>query len=143
MEAIQHGFFATEFVPKEIFDRYGVNSWWFIDERIVRINAELKKDFNRAVIINNWSVKGTRQYCGYRPPTSIIGGKNSQHRHGRASDTIISGIHANEVREWIMQHKERYMQLGLTTLEHQDFAPTWVHLDCRWTGLNDILIVKP
>lgn len=143
MVAKQHGFYVTEFVPKAVFDRFATNSWWFIDERVVRICAELRKDFSAPVIINNWNAKGARQYSGYRPVRCTIGADNSQHRHGRAADLIVNGKHADEVRQWIMQNKKRYMGLGLTTLEDAAYAPTWVHLDVRWTGMSDILIVKP
>jgi hypothetical protein len=140
---VMYGFNVSEFVPSEIFRAFGVNSWWFIDTKVVLINAQLKKDFNAPIIINNWRAGGSREFCGYRPITCKIGGDNSQHRHGRASDTIVQGYSANEVREHIIKHKDVYMPLGLTTLEDKRYAPTWVHIDTRWTGLSDILIVVP
>lgn len=142
---IRHGFYASEFVPPEIFKHFGpLKSWWFINERVVLINAQLKNDFGgKRVIVNNWRGGGVRKYSGFRPANCEVGAENSQHRLGNASDTIIEGYTADEVRGYILKHKQRYMELGLTRLEDEKFAPTWCHLDCAWTGLDDILIVKP
>lgn len=141
---IRYGFYASEFVPPEIFNAFGaLHSWWFINERIVLINAELKKDFNAPVTINNWRAGGDRKYSGFRPKDCTVGADNSQHRLANASDTLIKGYTADEVREHILKNKQRYMALGLSRLEDAKYAPTWCHLDCAWTGLDEILIVKP
>lgn len=138
-----YGFRVTEFVPPEIYKMFGAQAWMFIDERIVLINKQLKQDFNAPVIINNWAAGGVRRYSGYRPITCKTGGDNSQHRHGRASDTLITGYTSDEVRAHILKHKAKYMSLGLSRMEDAKFAPTWAHIDCAWTGVNDIVIVKP
>lgn len=140
-----YGFSVKEFVPPEIYAKYGNSSWMFIDQKVVGIVAELKSDFNGATVtVNNWAWNGTRKYSGYRPIKCTVGGDDSQHRHGRAVDIIIAGVPADKVRAHILNNKEKYMGLGLTTLEDGKFAPSWCHLDTRYTGLkNEILIVKP
>lgn len=144
MTLFNNGFRITEFVPKQIFDRFGANAWWLIDPKVPRICAEIKADFGGAqVIINNWYAGGVRQFSGYRPISCKTGGNDSQHRHGRAADVLVAGHTADAVRDHILAQKEKYIALGLTTLEHKAFAPTWVHFDVRFTGMNEILIVKP
>jgi hypothetical protein len=30
-----------------------------------------------------------------------------------------------------------------TTYENISATPSWLHIDCRWTGLNNLLMVNP
>jgi hypothetical protein len=138
------GFYAQEFVPPEIFKDFGPNnSWWFVQPNVVKVCEALRKYFDKPLIVNNWNVGGKFRYRGYRPRKYAQGGENSQHRLGNAADLNIEGIDSNEVRKHILAYKDMYMLKGLTTIEHADFAPTWVHFDCRPTGMKEILIVKP
>lgn len=139
-----NGFRASEFVPKSIFDLHGANnSWWFINPKVIDICAFMKERFHAPIIINNWRAGGPFSYRGYRPRTYNEGGENSQHRLGCAADVNIPGITSNEIRADILKNKDLYMSRGLTTLEDEHFAPTWVHFDIRPTGSNEIFIVKP
>ena len=102
--------------------------------------------------INNWwdaneseqdALPSERQYSGFREPSCTIGGTLSQHRFGRAIDIRIAGLTPQEVYTAILAAKEKFMAAGLTTLEDIRDTPTWNHLDIRYTGKSDILIVRP
>lgn len=139
-----HSFDVREFVPPEIFNRFGENSWWFVDVRLPRICKEIKDDFGGApVVINNWHFGGVAQNSGFRTPTSTVGASLSQHRRGCAVDVKVKGHTPKAVHAMILANKDKYMELGLTTLEDVAYTSTWAHLDTRWTGLDEILIVKP
>jgi len=140
-----HGFDPREFVPPSIYNQFGAEkSWWFVDMRLPLICKQIKDDFGgAAVIINNWHFGGVSQNSGYRTPTSTVGASLSQHRRGCAADVKVKGYTAKQVYDLILANKDKYMALGLTTLEDIADTPTWTHLDTRYTGSNEILIVKP
>lgn len=140
-----HGFDVREFTPPSIYQQFGaVKSWWFVDVRLPRICKQIKDDFGGAsVTINNWFWGGVAQNSGYRTPTSTVGASLSQHRRGCAADVKVKGYTSKQVYDHILANKDKYIELGLTTLEDIADTPTWLHLDTRHTGLDEILIVKP
>jgi hypothetical protein len=141
---IIRGFHASEFVPAEIYNHFGANeSWWFIRPEVIAICEFMRTRYGKPVTINNWKAGGKFSYRGYRPRAYDLGGENSQHRLGGAADVNVEGHTSDEIRTDIITNKSLFMPLGLTTLEDAHFAPTWVHLDTRPTGMSDILIVKP
>jgi hypothetical protein len=41
-------------------------------------------------------------------------------------------------------HEDEFVSQGLiTTVENIDFTLTWLHIDCRNTGIDKLLIVNP
>lgn len=95
--------------------------------------------------INNWHTGGPFKERGYRTPNSEVGGRLSQHRRGAAIDFNIKGIPPDEIRNRILADQKTFIAQGLTTLEDEDFAITWVHADMRMflTPPTKILIVRP
>lgn len=136
-------FEVEEFVPPSIFKRYGSNSIWFIDPKIIQLATAYREFFGRPIIINDWHRKGKFSNRGFRLPDTKVGGELSQHKFGRAFDCNVSGLKVESVYEAILDNKEHFMKSGLTTLENINFTETWIHSDVRYTGLNDILIVNP
>lgn len=65
----------------------------------------------------------------------------SQHKFIRAADPIFKGITADQIRTEILDNEKSFISAGLTTLEAGRYAPTWVHMDQRPTGIDNILIV--
>jgi hypothetical protein len=144
MGKISPNFSLEEFVPKELFQQFGDKSIWFIDKRIIDIAEAIRNRFGKAVTINNWHVGGQLNNRGFRMPDTSVGGKLSQHKFGRAIDVNVAGVTVKEVYDDIVNNYSGiYQKLGVTTLEDIAFTPTWTHIDCRNTGLNNILIVKP
>lgn len=67
----------------------------------------------------------------------------SDHKMGIAFDYNVAGMTPDRTRSEILQNEELFMDYGLTTIEHGDFAPSWVHGSARETGESTIQIIKP
>lgn len=142
MEFSKH-FIIKELVPKSTYNTFGENSKWFIKPELVKLMDFTREWFRAPIIINNWHVGGTFQYRGFRPITYSGGGTYSQHRQGNAVDFNIKGLTPQQVYEEVLNYEYAFMFAGLTTMEDIDYTPTWNHFDLRYTGLDNILIVKP
>ena len=143
---VSKDFDVREFVPPVIWNQYGDKSIWFIQESLVVMMQFIRDYFDASVTINNWhywksGMPGPYTQRGYRIPSGI-GAKYSQHKRGTACDFTVQGIIPNDVRAVILRNIKSFMDVKLTTLEHGDDAPTWVHADQRWTGMDHILIVR-
>jgi hypothetical protein len=138
---ISKNFDLKEFIPPDIYSRYGDSSIWFIDNRVITICQWLRDYFNRSLTINNWHIGGTYKESGLRSFETTTGAQASQHKFGRAADIKIEGITPDEVRKTINMLWITLRRLGLTTVESN--TPTWTHIDVRFTGLNDLFKVTP
>lgn len=149
-------FNVEEFVPQKIFEKYGDASLWFVDPKIVSLAQYIREYFGKSMTINNWHSGGSFNYRGFRPDSfyyqwdnsisaykSKRKGKLSQHRMGRAIDFNISGLDCDEIRNEFLMNEQQWMEAGLTTIEDGAYAPTWVHIDIRHTGKDNLFIVKP
>lgn len=103
----------------------------------------VRNRYNVPVTVNNWHTGGQFSERGFRLPNTSIGAKLSQHKFGRACDFNVKGMTPDEVRADILNHQDEFIAAGLTTIEAGEYAPTWVHADCRFTRSDEILIVKP
>jgi hypothetical protein len=72
-----------------------------------------------------------------------VGSYYSIHKTGGAFDFTVKGLTANQTRTKIFDNEKLFLQAGLSTLEAESAAPTWVHGDNRPTGVDEILIVRP
>ena len=140
---VSKNFIIQEFVPKEIYTKWGNKSIYFIDERIISIAQFFRDRFEKVVTINNWFFDNGFENRGYRTPNSTVGGKLSQHRFGRAIDFNINGYSSQEIYNDIIKNEKIYIDNHITTIENIAFTPTWIHVDCRWTNSNKLLIVNP
>ena len=140
---VSFNFYLDEFIDPDTYKKFGRNSIWFLDPRIIPIAQLLRNLASTPVIINSWFHGGGFTESGFRRPATRTGGYLSQHKFGRAIDVKVNDKDPDEVMELINFHHEKFMKLGLTTLEHTDFTPTWNHLDCRFTEKEELFIVKP
>ena len=139
MKVSEH-FVLQEFIPKEIFSQYGENSIWFINPIIINVAEFCRDFFNRPIIINNWHTGGHFNESGYRLPDTTTGAKLSQHKRGAAIDIKIEGITDYEkIRQIVLANEKAFLNSGVTTME--DGTGTWLHIDCRFTKLDKILVV--
>ena len=147
---VSQNFVLQELVNPEVFNEFGELSIWFIDTKMIavieKVRALVREEDNDAVIlINNWHKGGQFRDSGYRDPNAKIGAFRSQHKLGKAFDLkVLGGLTNKRLYEIILENKAELISLGLTTLEDIAMTATWVHIDCRYTGLeNEFLIVKP
>jgi len=164
---ISQNFKVQEFVPKSIFDSFGVNATWFVSEKAVKC-AEFYKSFfgtyykNKlgadkvkgvSIVINNWHVGGVKQFSGFRPPDCTEGAKLSQHRFINAFDCEIfivmmdgtrKEVDYNEIHQIIKDNEVTFMANGVTRIEDVSIASGWLHTDFAYIpNQKHILIVKP
>jgi len=122
-----------EVVPIEIHDKWGDASTWFIDPTIVKIAQELREKFGSVTINNKWK-GGKYNYRGFRPMTTTVGGKLSQHRFGRALDLSFDESE-NEIAAYILQNEQKFLEMGLRAIENTNATTNngegWLHIDCR------------
>lgn len=138
MKVSKH-FVIQEFVPKEIYDRFGDKSIWFIDPIIIRVAQFFRDRYNVSIIINDWHMGGKRTLSGFRPPSTKLGAGLSQHRFGRAIDLKWKGLDPETIRKDIKENQKEFLAVGLTTVEKG--TDSWIHCDCRNTGMNEIYFV--
>lgn len=143
MGNLSEHFDLQEFIPRLIWNGYKEKSIWFINPKIVALAEFVRKYFDAPVIINNWHTGGQFNERGYRVPMSNVGAKFSQHKLGNAIDINVKGLAAGEVSKRIIKDYALFKVHGLTTIENPEATPTWTHLDVRWHGGEDLLIVNP
>lgn len=143
MSKISSHFYLEEFVPKELFSKFGDKSIWFIDQRIIDISEVLRQRFNKAVIINNWHSSGAFNNRGFRMPDCPIGGFLSQHKRGNAIDVNVGDLTPQEVYKDLIENFSIYSKAGLTTVEDIALTTGWCHIDTRLTKQDSLLIIKP
>ena len=140
-QKVSKNFYDHEFLPPEVFNSSRLQNRWFIRPEVVALAQLVRDHFGKPCTVNNWYGGGRFKESGYRTPKSKTGADHSQHRLANAIDIKLSGVSADEARAEILKNEQKFMNAGLTTLESGKFAPTWVHMDLRDTGMSNILIV--
>lgn len=136
---VSKDFDIREFVPQEIWDKFGANSVQFIDKKVIDFAQYLRDKLNKPITINNWHIGGNRHESGFRLPDTTTGAKLSQHKFGRAIDIVVEGYTGKQLRDFVIKNKADFLKIGMTTIE-QGTEP-WLHVDCRQTNLTDILFI--
>lgn len=135
-------FFLDELIHPDFYDGTK-RPLLFLDRRIIEGLELLRKKIDVPFTVNNWASGGTRMFSGLRPCNAPIGAKYSQHKFGRAID-FVCRLSPAEVLEVIRKMEGELVQSGrVTRVEDVAFTTTWNHIDCGYTGLDEILIVKP
>ena len=138
---VSNNFIAQEFVPKTIFDRFGANSIWFIDDRIIKVAQFFRDRYDLPITINDWHKEGKRTLSGFRPPDCEIGADLSQHKFGRGVDLKWLNqdfLSIDDIREDIRKNQKKFFKAGVRAIE--EGTDTWLHVDIRETGLKDEIL---
>lgn len=150
-------FDLRELVPPKLYDERGNSALWHLNPTLLKV-VQFTRDFlgkeykqEVSVIINDWLWGGNYTESGFRYPDSETGSRLSFHKGGLCSAADLKcrfkstkeWIPADDIRDLILNNEKKFMKAGLTTVEAKEYAPTWTHIDCRLTGLNQILIVRP
>ena len=139
-QRITESFIDLEVLPVEL---HGKNWTYFIDKKIVEVAQRLRNQFG-PITINDKYIGGNYNLSGYRPFDCGIGAKYSQHKFGRALDLkFLEQIEPSAVLAYILNHEREFLNIGLTRVEDTNFTPSWLHIDCAYTGINTIKIIKP
>ena len=142
--AVTDNFFLDELVPPEIYSARGSKSITLLDMRIVNGLQHLRELAGVPFTINNWLNKGQFDERGLRLSATRTGAKWSQHKYGRAIDIDPQGMSVAGLFA-ILKANEKYFieRQWITTVENIEYTKTWLHIDCRYTGLDHLLIVNP
>ena len=138
---VSENFYLDEFIHPTVYKKFGKKSRWFIDERLITLIQYIRDRTDKPITINTWYDGGRFKERGLRNPNTSTGAKYSQHKFGKALDFTVQDMTAEEVRELILgEWKGDLIELGLTAIEA---GVSWVHIDVRNTGVNDIMIFYP
>ena len=160
---VTDNFDLREFVSPKIWKDWGERSIWFVNPWCYEF-AQFVKDwlseiYGEEIIIeiNTWAWGGNRKWSCHRTYQYIKDMINkgvktatlSQHIGGQAHaiDFLAKKksngeyIPSSDIREQMILETTLMISKGLTTLEGDKYARTWVHADNRYTGSDEILIV--
>lgn len=133
---ISPNFDLVELVDPVTYKQRGDKSIELLDNRLITLAQAFSDFFEVSITINNWATGGQYHESGLRRLDTTTGAKLSQHKFGRAADFKIEGISPEEARNSIRKNWAFFKSKGLTTIEKD--TPTWVHADCRFTGLDSL-----
>ncbi len=129
---LQH-FTTQEFVPKRIYKERKYKAIQLISYDLLHFIQSLRLALNLPITLNDWHVGGVYQYRGLRTTESEDYTPYSMHTFGKALDFKVSGMTAQEVRDWIIEHRDLDWVKPITFIED---AVSWVHVDVRPTTLD-------
>jgi hypothetical protein len=137
---IPEKFELYEWLPKDFYNaninHYGDMLWLMFDERLLWTYDQLRKRYGR-IILNDWFWGGNNQYRGWRPFDCPKGAKLSQHKWGRAGDSIFLRL-AEEIRQDIMRNQNDDEFQYISVIEKD---VSWLHIDCRNSSYNNKIML--
>lgn len=141
---ITPNFFLDEFIDPSIYAARGERSVALMDHRMIMFAQWLREAAGRPLTINNWASGGQFRESGLRRSDTRTGAKWSQHKYGRAIDIKCQGLTPRELFAIVKANEAYLIQHQLcTTIENLEYTVSWLHCDCRFTGLDRLLIVDP
>jgi hypothetical protein len=141
IQGIKH-YKLQEWVPKKIFEKFQDQSIRFLRYDTLKMMDDIRDYYNEPITMNTWHKDNTHQYRGYRPPDCVIGSFYSDHKMGLAADFTVQGMTSDEVQKDIIQNWHRiFRHFGVTVLEIDTNG--WTHVSRRFTGQNNLVIIKP
>lgn len=144
---IENFFKVQEVVSKKVYSKYGKKAWMFIDNNALLMLLELRKHFNRPIMINNWHYGGILNERGLRTNVDPILYKKTKeqkmyisgHVLGKAFDITVKGLTSEEVVKEIIKNKDKFK--FITRIENPKSTPTWVHFDLIGTRINNEIYI--
>lgn len=133
-------FRLQELVGPEFYARWGERCWEWLQVPALRSLDALREKFG-SVTINNWADGGTLKESGLRDFSTSTGAGYSQHKFGGAYDCKFRSATPEEAGDYILAHPEQFPYI--TTIENPRITRTWLHVDGRNHGRNEIWVVNP
>ena len=134
---IKDYFDIRELVCPHVSKKFGDASWGFLDDRLLQVMLVIREKIDKPIIVNNWHVGGDFTQRGLRcnvcslvsRQTRLEKAYMSTHIQGKGIDFDVSGMSADEVRQWIDDNQSL---LPYPIRLERDV--NWVHLDMRNDG---------
>lgn len=125
-------FNIAEFVPKEIFEKKGINPFWFVSPYLLWTADQLRIRYKKPIYINTWSFgdKQAFNYRGYRQPTCTAGAPLSMHRLGLAMDFNVENMTSIEVQNDLIKNPNIEPFKYITCVE-KEAGVEKTHIDLR------------
>lgn len=141
LHTFTHGFFNDYYKSKDLT----------IEKVVIVCN-----DYHNKMLGGNFSNRGLRTvaYINSQIAKGIKTAMLSQHVGGSTNAEDINVVifykggrvrvvPSDEIYDIIVANQQKFMQAGLTTLENKTMTKGWTHMDCRFTGLQNLYIVNP
>jgi len=158
-------FYLQEFIPREIYEEYGIRSCQLIDVRMFIVAQFIRELLGCPVLINDWMWGGTtRNYCGLRTQRSKHWSALSRHCTC-AFDCIFKAITSEQARKIIFGfNRSTYNKIVkkdtgkrniIFSLPYKivleiykliggiELKVKWLHVDLRFTNNEGILKFDP
>jgi hypothetical protein len=130
-------FAPWEFVPRIFYEKMGTDCLQLVNTVMLATADDLRDYFSRPVVCNNYLGSGTNEYRGFRPAFCTVGAAESMHRIGGALDLTIQGVSAEEARQAILKHSDKFPYI--TRMES---GVDWLHIDNKKTNVERITLFK-
>jgi hypothetical protein len=134
-------FKIQELIHPSYYNKFGERSWIFMQQPILIVADAIRETLGRPIVVNNWASGGNLSLCGLRPFDSEVGAQYSIHKFGGALDLHFSYIPPKEVYEMILDNQSFWYKLGLRRVENIVHTPTWLHIDCSNTHVENEIVV--
>lgn len=133
LQEIKRYFTIKELVCPHTAQRFGETAWQFLDTELLETMLVIRKNLGKAVLVNNGgsTQRGLRCNICQIPKDKTMRNQIylSSHVNGAGLDFSVSGMTAQQVRDWIASN-ERLLPYPIR-LEKD---VTWVHLDVYDVG---------
>lgn len=127
-----------EIVPEELMSLPEDYLWGLFNQGLLKVIDRLREDLGQPITINNWKNGGEFSQRGYRTNSSKVGARKSAHKSGHAVDLDVKGFTADKVRQYILDHRERYSEVTELEMTLDGKPINWVHISVRPTGQKKI-----
>jgi hypothetical protein len=133
-------FAIHELVPKQMFLEIHEDALWKIfDDGLLMMLDKLKETFpHGSMSINDYFWNGKREWSGIRTKDSKYYSSGSMHSVGQAFDIVFSEYDVGSIRNYILLHQDEFEYI--TRMEDK---VNWLHIDCKHTGKDEIILFNP
>lgn len=135
-------FKTQELVPREVYEILEEDSLKLFDPKVLELLDNIREILGVPLICNNWEWGGSRNYCGYRQPSCLIGAKKSAHKQGKAFDLISIKMSAAEMREMLSKNQDKLLYPIRVEKYEGDKEISWLHFDILDTKGQKIYFFK-
>ena len=141
-------FTVREMVCPHVYNRWQLNErliWSFFDPTLLKTLDFIRESLDKPITVNNWSDCGSFTQRGLRCNLCPLVKEKSQngtvyvssHILGKAADFDVKGMSAEEVRQWLINNKEK-LPFQICVEE----GVNWVHIDMRQLGTDNIYMFR-
>lgn len=147
-QQVSQFFNVKELVCPHVYERFGEDSWQFLDERLLHTLFTIRLYLDKPIIVNNWAKGGSYSQRGLRcnvcplvkEKTSLEKVYVSAHIQGKAVDFHVPGLTTEEVHDFIVGI-QRQLPYPIRIERGTD---GWTHIDTRTSeGDNKITFFNP